>query len=84
MTIKTINQNKLFSTFDLGLASALLTANYRLIKLDKSNPKKVLFSFQHEEGIKQAVENYFSSNFQVDAQIYFNQIKSVKNRLFSN
>lgn len=82
--IRTINQNEAFSTFDLGLAAALLTENFRLTKLDKSNPKKVLFCFEHQEGIEQAVENYFSGNFQVDAQIYFNQIKSVKNRLFSN
>ena len=29
-----------FSTFDLGLATVLITLGYKLIKLDKNNPKK--------------------------------------------
>ncbi len=80
---KTTNQ-KQFSTFDLGLTGALLTHGFRLLSLNKTNPKKVSFNFEHEEGLDQAVEDYFSSNFQVDAQTYFNHIKSLKNRIYSN
>ena len=72
-----------FKTFDLGLVSALLVNNFILLRLDKTNPKKVLFCFEYEEGIDQAVENYFSNNFQVDAQTYWNSIKSLKNRIYS-
>jgi len=79
-----INQNKPFSTFDLGLVAALLTDGFRLLSLNKVNPKKVAFYFEYEEDLDQVVEDYFSSNLQVDAQTYFNHIKSTKNRIYTN
>jgi len=72
-----------FQTFDLGCAATLVTDNFRLVKLDKFNPKKVLFCFEHHEDINKAVENYFSGNFQVDALAFFNALKNLKNRLYS-
>lgn len=78
-----ITQNKNFETFDLGCAAALVADKFKLVSLNKENPKKVLFCFQHEPDIYDAVEDYFSSNFKIDAQAYFNCIKSLKNRLYS-
>lgn len=79
-----ITQDQIFKTFDLGLASALITDSFRLLRLEKNNPKKILFCFYSEQNIEQAVENYFSGDFQVDAQTYWNNIKSLKNRLYSS
>jgi len=84
ITMKTATTNELFKTYDLGLASALITDTFKLLKLVKDNPKKILFCFQNDLGIEQAVEDYFSCNFQVDAQTYWNNIKSLKNRLYSS
>ncbi len=84
MTLKIITQDELFSTYDLGLAGALLTGGFKLISLNKTNPKKVSFHFPQEEDLDRAVEDYFSGNFQVDAQTYFNHIKSLKNRIYTN
>ncbi len=84
ITMKTATTNQLFKTYDLGLASALITDSFKLLKLEKDNPKKILFCFQNELNIEQAVEDYFSCNFQVDAQTYWNNTKSLKNRIYSN
>ena len=45
-----------FSTFDMGLATTLITLKYELVKLDKTNPKKIRFVFKEEETIEQNPE----------------------------
>lgn len=73
----------LFNTPDLGLASALSIKNYKLLKLDKSNARKSIFIFAYSESLDKTVADYFSGNLLVDAQSYFNQIKSLKNYIYS-
>ena len=79
-----ITQNQQFDTYDLGCAAALISENYKLNKIDKSNPKRALFCFSYELDIYKAVNDYFSSNFQVDALHYFNSIKTLKTLLYSD
>lgn len=82
--IKTINQNQSFQTYDISLASFLIYAGFKLTKLDRFNPKKILFCFEHKEGIGQIVEEYFSGNCQVDPLEFFNTLKNLKNRIYTN
>ena len=42
---------KTYSTYDLNLSATLITLGYELIKLDKSNIKKVKFIFKYKKGI---------------------------------
>lgn len=78
-----MNKNK-FSTFDLGLATVLITLNYELLELDKSNPKKVKFVFKREENIEQVITDYFNDKLKLPAQTLFNNQKNLKNRIYSN
>ncbi len=81
----TINLNKnSFLTFDLGLVAALISTGFQLQDLNKSNSKKVQFVFTESDDIKQAAEDYFSCNFQVDAQTYWNSVKALKSRMYSS
>jgi len=73
-----------FSTYDLGLATTLITLKYELINLDKSNPKKVRFVFKEEKGIEQAMLKYWDNKIKVPALTFFNNLKTLKNRLYSN
>jgi len=77
-----MNQNE-FSTFDLGLATVLMTLGYELLELDKSNPKKVRFVFQREKNIEQTMTDYFNDKIKLPAQTLFNNQKNLKNRLYS-
>ncbi len=80
-----INENKLYETTDLGCAAAIeCSRRFKPPKLDKSNPKKVLFCFQYEDGIQQAADDYFTFNFQVDAQTYFNFLRSLKTQIYNS
>jgi hypothetical protein len=76
-----MNQN--FSTFDLGLATVLITLDYELLELDKSNPKKVRFVFKRERNIEQVMTDYFDDKIKLPAQTLFNNQKNLKNRIYS-
>ena len=76
--------NQEFSTFDLGLATVLVTLGYKLLKLDKSNIKKVRFIFKREKNIEQVMNDYWNNKIKLPAQTLFNNQKMLKNRIYSN
>jgi len=76
-----MNQN--FSTYDLGLATVLITLDYKLLELDKTNPKKVRFVFKEEKDIEGIMVDYFNNKIKLPALILFNNQKNLKNRIYS-
>ena len=78
-----INQNE-FSTFDLGLATVLITVGYKLIRMEKSNPKKVKFVFEKDKDIERTIEDFWNDELKVRAQTLLNNQKVLKNRIYSN
>lgn len=84
MPITKDSSESYFATYDLGLAAALIASGYILAHLDKSNPKRAQFVFKRTYGVEEVVERFWTMEFQVDALGYFNAIKLLKNRLYSN
>ena len=78
-----MDQNE-FSTYDLGLATVLITLGYKLLKLDKSNPKKIRFVFKRERNIEQVIEDYFDDKIKLPVLTLFNNQKNLKNRIYSD
>jgi len=77
-----MKQNE-FSTFDLGLATVLITLGYELLELDKSSPKKIRFVFKRERNIEQVLNDYFDDKIKLPALSLFNNQKNLKNRIYS-
>ncbi len=75
-------QNYLY-TFDLGAASSLVSAGFELVSLDKANPKKVQFIFRREVGIEKVVDDYWADRLEVKARAFFDNMKMLKNRIYS-
>ena len=73
-----------FTTYDLGLSAALVAAEFTLDHLDKSMPGKVMFVFSRTVGLDTAIQNFWSRTFSVDAMTYFNALKLLKNRIYSD
>jgi len=73
-----------FYSHDIGLVAYLLCQNYELVGLDKTVRNKVLFIMRRSDGINIEVKKYWSFESSVDAQSYFNQIKRLKNQIFSS
>ncbi len=72
-----------FYTFDLGCSAALISAGFELVSLDKANPRKVQFIFRREIGIKKVVDDYWADRLEVKARTFFDNVKMLKNRIYS-
>ncbi len=76
--------NQDFSTFDLGLATVLVTLKYELLELDRLNPKKIRFVFNRANGIEQMIADYWEDKIELPAQTLLNNQKTLKNRIYSD
>ncbi len=72
-----------YFTFDLGCASAAITAGFVLVSFGKTNPHKVQFIFRREDGIEKVVDDYWADRLEVKARTYFDNTKMLKNRIYS-
>ncbi len=73
-----------FYSHDIGLVAFLLCQHFELVGLDKAVRSKVLFILKRGDGIDAEVKKYWDFKSSVDAQSYFNQIKRLKNQIFSS
>lgn len=77
------NPTHTFTTYDLGVSTALLCVGYKLLTIEKDDPKKALFVFDKEVGIESDANKYFSDRLEVKARAFFDQLKALKNRLYN-
>lgn len=79
----TDKQNLYLHTFDLGVSASLTTKGFELVSLDKTNPKKVQFIFRRAIGIEMVVDEYWADKLEIKARAFFDNIKMLKNRIYS-
>lgn len=72
-----------FLTYDLGCASALVTAGFELLELDRTNPRKVNFIFKRDEGIESVADDFWSDRLAQKSRAFWDNTKNLKNRLYS-
>lgn len=77
-------QSNQYRTYDLGLASALVQVGFVLNELDRSNGKKVEFIFTKTPELEETVKRFWSGELLMNAQGYFEAIRSLKNRIYSS
>jgi hypothetical protein len=77
------NYQNFLHTFDLGAAASLVSAGFELAYLDKANPRKVQFIFHREIGIEKVMDGYWADHLEVKARSFFENLKMLKNRLYS-
>ena len=73
-----------FLTFDLGLASALVTLEYDLAAIDKTNRNKSQFVFRRKANIDRDISAYWNGDLHLSARNLFDNQKMLKNRLYSD
>ena len=81
--ISSENYQDFLTTYDLGCSAALVSSGFELVSLDKSNPRKVQFVFKREVGIEKVVDNYWADRLEVKARAFFDNVKMLKNRIYS-
>lgn len=72
-----------WSTYDLGVSAALLCSGFELIHLDRDNPRKVLFIFRNAPRIDDTANAYLADRLKLNARAFFDQLKALKSRLYS-
>jgi hypothetical protein len=77
------DQTNYFYTFDLGCSAALISVGFGLVSLDKANPRKVQFIFRREVGIEKVVDDYWADRLEIKARAFFDNVKMLKNRIYS-
>ena len=82
MKLQELN-NDFYSTSDLSLATTL-SLWCPIEDIDRSNPRKALFIFQNTAELQKLVDGYYRNEIKISPQIYFNQLRVVKARLYAN
>lgn len=78
------DSSAVFTTYDLGLSTALLCADFELLSVDKKgNSHKAMFIFQKKDEIGDIADQYFSDRLDVKARSFFDHLKALKNKLYS-
>lgn len=76
-----------YTTFDMGLAAALITKDFVLLDMDKSNPKKVQFIFDvdaDDADLKVKIHQYWGNSLEASCLALFNNTKMLKSRIYSS
>ena len=73
-----------WTTYDIGVSTALLCAGFELLAVEKSNPRKALFVFRRQVGIEEITDKYFADRLEVKARSFFDNLKALKNKLYGN
>jgi len=76
--------SKTYATYDLNLASTLLTLGYKLIELDRENIRKVKFVFKHRKGIEQSINDFWDDKITLPAKTLLANQKTLKNRIYTD
>lgn len=71
-----------YCTSDLALATAI-SLWYPIDAIDRQNPHKATFLFMRDEKLDELLEAYWKRELRVEPQTYFNQLKAIKARLYS-
>ncbi len=75
--------SKTFATSDYCLATTLITLGYRLVGLDRKDPKRVFFEFQPTIQLEKNVEAYWDNQLLVSPRDFFNSQRQLKSRLYT-
>lgn len=72
-----------FYTFDLGLSAALVSTGFSLISLERGNLQKAQLVFRRSDGIDETIDAHWADRLEVKSRTYFDALKMLKNRLYS-
>ena len=79
---KNSNKTELYRTSDMALAT-VLSLFLPLNGLDRSNPRRIQFLFLRTSKLDTLVNRYWQGKVRIEPQRFFNQLKVIKARLYS-
>lgn len=80
---ETNSRKNLFVSSDLALA-ATISIYFPIVVIDKQDPRKAQFVFDRSKNLSELVDKYWKKELLVEPRTYFDQLKALKNRLYSS
>ena len=77
------NENE-FQTKDFYLAVYALTQGAKLSRLDRTDPRRVVFVFENVKGKENLVRDFLYRKALIEPQDFVEKIKTLKQFLYSN
>ena len=77
-------ENQNFKTTDFYSAVFLLASGYKLIKIDKTNPRRFCFVFQDQENRAKLLEDFFNAKATVEPRQFISSIKELKTLMYND
>ena len=78
-----MNNNDYFSSSDLALVTTI-SLYYTVDSLDRSNLPKIQFLFKRDSDLDHFVESYWKGEVRVNPITFFNQLKTIKSRIYEH
>lgn len=66
---------------DLCLA-VVVSLYFPIVRIDKSNPKRAEFVFNHTKDLEEFINAYWSGSTSIEPKAFFNQLKTIKSMLY--
>jgi hypothetical protein len=76
--------NNEYPVSDLGSAAYLLTIGKKLIRLERSNPRRIVFCFERNGDIEKEVQMYLDGTARVPPLALLANQKTLKAYIFGN
>lgn len=77
------NNNHEYETSDLGLTTALIASGLKLVRIDKTNPRRAIFIFEDSNQLRGYERDYWADELLVSGLLYNDTLKRLKARLYS-
>jgi hypothetical protein len=68
---------------DLGLAAALVSCDFEMLRTDHAISGPAFFVFTQTPELERAVNDYWADTLDVKARKFFDDIKMLKSRIYS-
>jgi hypothetical protein len=77
------NKNKQFETSDFYISAYLLSQGVKLLTINRTNPRRLLFVFEDVKDRQKMVEDFLLNKGLVEPKRYATTIKELKGLIYS-
>ena len=78
------DNDKQYKTTDMALATTLAVLGTYIQGVDRSDPRKIEFIFTNSEDLQKAVKAYWAKELLVEPLQFFNEMRTIKSRIYDN
>lgn len=75
------NSRMTYATSDLPLIT-MLSIDFPVTSIDRSNHKKILFNFKNSESLLARINEYWQGSLTIEPQRFYTQMKYIKSQIY--